>query len=89
MDHPQNKSLQETLCKEFLQAYTRQPVLTRTNDFERIVGFAFTQKYPASLNYLRTIDNFSAPTRAVQKRRQAALPPLAAARSEIESEAPT
>lgn len=89
MDFPQNKSLQETLQKEFLQAYTRGPVLTRDNDFARKVGFAFTQKYPASLSYLRTIDNFSAPTRAVQKRRQVALPPPAAARSEIESEAPT
>lgn len=89
MEFAQNKSLQETLRKEFLRAYARGPVLTPDNDFARKVGFSFTQKYPASLEYLRTIHNFSAPTRAVQKRRQVALPPPAAARSEIESEAPT
>jgi hypothetical protein len=89
MEFAQNKSLQEMLRKEFLQAYARQPILTRDNDFARKVGFSFTQKYPASLSYLRTLFNHNRVTAREQRRRQRSLPPQPTAASEIESEAPT
>jgi hypothetical protein len=81
---PQSSTLQAVLMREFLAAYDRAPILTprvlRATNFAKFVA----RKYPSARKFL-----FSAPTPAVQKRRETSLPPPAAASSEIESEAPT
>lgn len=83
---PQSEALQAMLKREFLAAYDRGPILTPrvVPGFAAWVGHRVTQKDPSAFAYL-----FSAATPALQKRREAQLPPSAAAATEIESEAPT